>query len=793
MMKHSVESRFIAIVSTALLVVVAPLFTLFLALSSQNVADNVRSQVELVLKTNAQALAKPVTELDTETMGRLAVLIVSDPSIHGVHIYDSLGRINVVETDINPADFRGLVTTKRPINYMSPHGQTTVGEIVVYAAKSGWFAGLHDIEYAFIAIFIVAVLTLFIAAILGNRMMVIKPLMRLTAAIEATRRVGSRHHVDWQANDEMGRLARSFNEMQSLLERDERALKRAHERTTEIYNRTPAMLFSLNAADRISAVSDYWLLATGYARREVVGRPFVDLVAPADRHLFDERKTRLRADGRSVEVTVSFICKDEHLMDALIVERELELDAHGEANGSLNVMTDVTELKQSETRNRLQAITDHLTGLLNRQGFEGVLDTRISEAASAGTPLACLFVDLDRFKSVNDNFGHAAGDDVLRQFVARSAPLLRENDTASRLGGDEFAFLLTDLDARDAAEDLCDRIIELFDTPFIAAGTEVRLSASVGLAYFPDHAATAADLLRKSDLAMYARKRDGKNGAQVYNPAILDKTRERAEIERDIHAGLAEGWLQAHFQPIVDISSAEVIGFEALMRMRHPRKGLLSPAGIIEVAEDTGTISNIGNIILADAMANLSKVSKLPGMSETYLAVNFSPLQFEATLPMRLVSLLDRHNIRPQRLVIEITEAVLMHDNPDIRTILGEIQRLGCRIALDDFGTGYSSLSYMSRFPVDIVKIDQSFVRSVDDENDVGQKNRMLVEGITAISHKMNCKVIAEGVETAGQRAVLRAMGIDCGQGYHFSKPRHIDDLFAGLEATGPRLAAAIV
>lgn len=787
-MKHSVESRFIAIVSTALLVVVAPLFTLFLTLSSQKAADSLRGQVELVLAANAQVLGNPVSELDVDTMRHTALSVIAESAIHGVHIYDKLGKVNVVETDINPSDFRGLEVMTKPIMHMSREDSAIVGEISVYFRPTGWFAALDELEISFIAIFLVAVFTVFVAAIFGNRMMVIKPLMRLTAAIEATRRLGSRHHVDWQSNDEMGRLARSFNEMQTLLERDERAVKRAHERTTEIYNHTPAMLFSLDRNDLISAVSDYWLLATGYSRGEVVGARFTDLVAPQDHHLFAERKTRLRADGRSVEVTVRFICKDERLMDALIVERELGTD--GDANGSLNVMTDVTELKQSELRNHQQAITDHLTGLVNRQGFEAILDDRIREADRSGTPLACLFVDLDRFKSVNDNFGHAAGDDVLRGFVARAMPLLRDIDTASRLGGDEFAFLLTGEDARDAADDLCDRIIEIFDIPFFVAGADVRLSASVGLAFYPDHASTATDLLRKSDLAMYARKRDGKNGAQVYTPAILDKTRERAEIESDIHTGIAENWFEAHFQPIVDIVTADIVGFEALMRMRHPRKGLLSPAGIIQVAEDTGTISGIGNLILEDAMANLAKISRLPDMGKTYLAVNFSPLQFESTLPMRLVSLLDRHNIRPQRLVVEITEAVLMHDNPEIRTILGEIHRLGCRIALDDFGTGYSSLSYMSRFPVDIVKVDQSFVQSVDDESEVGQKNLMLVEGITAISHKMNCKVIAEGVETAGQRAVLQAIGIDCGQGYHFSKPRQIDDLLTGLRANGPRLAS---
>lgn len=787
-MTRSVESRFITIVSTTLLVVVAPLFTLFLALSSQQAASSLRAQVQLVLSANAQALGKPLWELDEETVRRTVLTILADPVVRSVHVDAKLGKLTIVEADINPADFRGLESISLPITYISPQDVKVVGNITAYIEAPGWFAALDEVEFSFISIFVLAVLTVFLAAIVGNRMMVITPLMRLTAAIEATRRLGSRHHVDWSSNDEMGRLARSFNEMQTLLERDEQNMKRAHHHTTEIYNRTPAMLFSLDRADMISAVSDYWLLATGYCRQDVVGRAFIELIAPEDYPLFRERKTQRRADGRSVEVTLRFICNDSHVMDVLILERELGTSS--DPTGSLNVMTDVTELRQSEKSNRQQAITDHLTGLVNRQGFEAILDGRISDADRMGTPLACLFVDLDRFKSVNDNLGHAAGDNVLRQFVARVLPLLREQDTASRLGGDEFAFLLTDPDARWAADDLCDRIIKIFDTPFPVDGAEVRLSASVGVAFYPDHAATAADLLHKSDLAMYARKREGKNGAQVYNPVILDRTRERAEIESDIHAGIAAKWFEAHFQPIVDISTGDPVGFEALMRMRHPQKGLLSPAGIIEVAEETGTIGAVGNLILADAMANLARILQHPRMSNTYMAVNFSPLQFETSLPMRLATQFSHHGIMPNRLVVEITEAVLMHDNPEIRTILHEIHRFGCRIALDDFGTGYSSLSYMSRFPVDIVKIDQSFVRSIDEESDIGQKNRMLVEGITAISHKMNCKVIAEGVETAGQHAVLQAIGIDCGQGYHFSKPRQIDNLLQELNSGGMQWAS---
>jgi diguanylate cyclase (GGDEF)-like protein/PAS domain S-box-containing protein len=782
-MTRSVESRFITIISGALLVVVAPLFTLFLALSSQQAAKIQGEHVNVMLLTNSQALGKPLWDLDTESIHQIASVLVADPAIFGVQISDNTGKLNIAEVDVNPVDFRGLQSISEPIFYKSQQGIRNVGSITVYVPKLGWFSALHQMEMAFISIFIIAILTVFGAAILGNRVMVIKPLMRLTAAIEATRRLGSRHHVDWRSNDEMGRLAKSFNEMQTLLEREERELKRAHQQTTEIYNLTPAMLFSLDRSDQIAAVSDYWLLATGYRRDDVIGRPFSDLVAHPDREIYRQRKEQGKSSGPVIEVTVRFLCADGRLINVLIVETELSA-ASGSIPGSLSVMTDVTELKQSELRNHQQAISDHLTGLLNRQGFEAMLDCKIAEADQAKTDVACLFVDLDRFKSINDNLGHAAGDAILCQFVERTKPMLRENDSASRLGGDEFAILIAGADAQHRATELAQTIVDMFEVPFRAHGTGVRLSASIGLAFYPTHAASAAELLQKSDMAMYARKRDGKNGSQVYDPAILDQTRERAEIENDIEAGIADNWFEAHFQPIVDIATGVPSGFEALMRMRHPRKGLLSPAGIICVAEETGTIGQIGNLILEDAMANLARMSRLPGMEDTYVAVNFSPLQFEPGLLARLAGLIGRHGIAPSRLVIEITEAVLMHDNPEIRTILNDLHNLGCRIALDDFGTGYSSLSYMSRFPVDIVKIDQSFIRSLTEQTgDIGSKSRMLVEGISAISHKMNCKVVAEGVETEEQRALLRQMGIDYAQGYLFSRPREVSELLSALSA----------
>ncbi|WP_454850160.1 EAL domain-containing protein [Rhizobium binxianense] len=784
-MSNSVENRFFAIVCGALLVFVAPLFVLFLFLSSERADKEIRDHISVLLVANAQALAKPLWDLDEESVTQISATIVSQGAIVKVEVRDQSGKLDVSQSTI-PRSFDGkLLQVSRAIIYNTVDGPKNLGSISVFYPALGLFSGLKQEEVVFISIFIFAVLTVFGTALIGNRIFVIQPLMRLTAAIEATRQLGSRHHVDWQSNDEMGRLARSFNEMQTKLENEEKELKLAHRRATDIYNLTPAMLFSLDEDDRITAVSDYWLVATGYHRAAIIGRRFADLVTPFTREKFVNRKAA-NAAGAAVDVTVKFVCMDGRIMDVLILESEALTGSH---RLSLSVMTDVTELKASEDRNHRQAITDHLTGLLNRQGFESALDSKIAAADAANQELACLFIDLDRFKWINDNMGHAAGDNALCELVGRLKTLLSPSDEAARLGGDEFAILLPAKNAERRAKAMCSQIASIFEMPF---GQNFRLSASIGIAVYPRHAANAAELLQKSDMAMYAKKRDGKNGAQIFDSSMLDRARSRAEIEANIEAGLAGDWFEAYLQPIVSLDGRGIAGFEALMRLNHPQKGLMPPAEIISVAEETAKIVRIGNIIMEKAIANLAKISRIPGMQDAYLAINFSPLQFDPALPPRLAAIAGRHGIRPNRIVVEITEAVLMHDNPQIRTIVTELRRFGCRIALDDFGTGYSSLSYLNRFPVDIIKVDQSFTRAVNDADDeVRQKSRTLIESIATLSHKMDCTIIAEGIETEEECRVLHQMGLDYGQGYLFHRPQNAAALIEELQASLSTVARA--
>lgn len=776
MLTHSVENRFVAIILAVLVLVVAPLFVLFFELSEERSLKDAAERSQIMIEANSRALGKPLWDMDAESVEQIVKAMAAWRTVAQIEVRDAARQIHVRIPD--RIDRRNTYHLASFIEYRTVEGSKRLGTLEMYFEKRSLFDGQYHDEWAILAIFVIAVLIAVATAIVGNRQLVIKPLSRLTAAIEATRRLGSRHKVDWVSNDEMGVLAANFNEMQDRLAAEENEIRLAHQRTTDIYNRTPAMLYSVDAGDHLSAVSDYWLLATGYERSSVVGRPFADFVADADRPVYAARR------AASGGVTLKFRHADGRMLDMLIMEAMV-----GEAGGatalSLSVMTDVTDLKEAEHRNHLQAITDHLTGLLNRQGFENALEEKIRIADQENAPLACLFVDLDRFKWINDTLGHAVGDKLLQQVVSRMRAQLRPADTIARLGGDEFAILLAAAAAEKTGVEVSNRIGKVLDAPFDIGGAIVNISASIGIALYPEHAASGAELLQKSDLAMYARKRNGKNGARLFDPALANAAKNRAKMEAYVEAGLKEDWFEAYLQPILDLTTGRITGLEALMRLVHPEHGIVPPSGIIQNAEETGAIVRVGDRIFEKAVAQLARLLAFEEFKDVYVSVNISPLQFEPGLLDKMTLTLMRHGVSPRNVVVEITEAVLMHHNPLIQQMLEGFGEAGYRLALDDFGTGYSSLSYLHRFPVDIIKIDQSFIRSLTEDGELAcKKSRMLVEGINTIAHQMNCLVVAEGVEKIEQRDLLAGMGVDAGQGYLFSRPEPIDAI---VEKYAPR------
>ena len=446
---------------------------------------------------------------------------------------------------------------------------------------------------------------------------------------------------------------------------------------------------------------------------------------------------------------------------------------------------DVTARKSLEEELVHQAFHDALTNLANQALFRNRVEHASARAARSQNPLAVLFLDLDNFKTVNDSLGHTVGDELLVAVAERLRCHIRAADTAARLGGDEFAVLLEDLDTEGDAARLAERLIMVLGEPFISGGREVVVGVSIGIA-FHDPALSGDQLLRNADLAMYRAKAAGKGRAQVFEPEMHTAALERLDMERDLRRALGSGELSVHYQPIVAVASGEISSTEALVRWRHPVRGLLSPDTFIPLAEETGLIHELGRQVLFGACLQARSWQLTnPSVPARAVSVNLSPRQLKhADIVDQVADALDVSGLSASSLVLEITEGAMMADTEAAIIKLTALKAMGVRLAIDDFGTGYSSLSYLQRFPVDIVKIDRSFVAAMETED----QNASLPRAIISLAQTMQLEVVAEGVETAAQLEILSRLGCDFAQGYYFARPQDSAAMGALLDT---RLAAS--
>jgi diguanylate cyclase (GGDEF)-like protein len=427
--------------------------------------------------------------------------------------------------------------------------------------------------------------------------------------------------------------------------------------------------------------------------------------------------------------------------------------------GWATTLEDVTERRRFEARIEHLAHYDALTNLPNRTLFQ-----RHAEALLADLPsrqFAILYIDIDEFKRINDSLGHLIGDEFLKIVSNHLRDCVGAGDFVARLGGDEFAIVQCDIDGDDDVSALIAQIYQALRTPFDCHGHRLSGDASIGIAVAPRHGSDLLELLKSADLAMYAAKAAGRRTHRFFEPAMEKQASLRRELEGDLRLALVEGGFEIHYQPLVDLRSNEVTGCEALLRWRHPVRGMISPAEFVPVAEDTGLIEEIGQWVLRTACA---EATSWP--AHIRLAVNVSPVQFKSeTLPLKVAAALAETGLDPCRLELEITEAVLIADDDAALIALNQLRKLGVHIALDDFGTGYSSLQYLQRFPFDKIKIDRSFVKEITE--DTGSSS--IIRAVVGIAADRNMVTTAEGVETQQQREIVEALGCTQMQGYLFS------------------------
>jgi diguanylate cyclase (GGDEF)-like protein/PAS domain S-box-containing protein len=576
-------------------------------------------------------------------------------------------------------------------------------------------------------------------------------------------------------------LFAAFSGASRLLARQNRELRRSEERFRSLVQNSIDVQLITDAEGRITYESAAVERVLGYQIEDRIGRNALDILHPDDRVWAQQMLrdvARLPTSQVAAEVRLGH-ADGSWLVIEMVAKNLLDDPAVG---GIVVNYRDVTSRKSLEDELKRQAFHDSLTGLANRALFADRLQHAISRSERAPTALAVLFVDLDDFKTVNDSLGHSEGDLLLIAVAERLRAGVRAGDTIARMGGDEFAILIEDPADGETPVDVGLRLLAQLEPPFVNGGKELFVRASVGIATTRSREHTADELLRNADVAMYTAKSNGKNRIEIFEPGMHDAALFRLALKGDLERALERGEFTLVYQPIVRLGGGRLSGVEALLRWQHRDRGTVGPADFIPVAEETGLILPLGRWVLEQACAQAAAWNAISSQPMT-MSVNVSGRQLQQpAFASEVASVLESTGLAPELLTLELTESVLMQDAEAATAMLVDLKTLGVRLAIDDFGTGYSSLNYLRRFPIDELKIDRSFVASLDD----GPTQSAVVLSILRLSETLQLETVAEGIEEPSQLAVLRELGADLGQGYLFARPLDVDAVTALIEADAP-------
>ena len=548
----------------------------------------------------------------------------------------------------------------------------------------------------------------------------------------------------------------------------------------EILKNTREAVVITDADGSIVDINRAYTQITGYERREIVGEnPRVCKSGYHDQAFYEAMWKELLETGKWLgEIW-------DRRKNGEVYQKWLSINAIYDNTGAtinyFGIFTDITQKRKVATQLKNLLFYDPLTNLPNRTFFEELLAQALLNSQFHDEPLVLLCIDLNRFKDINDTLGYKAGDELLIQVSKRIRSCVRETDTVSRLCGDEFMVFLSEMKLKDCVGHLARRLLHVLQQPFHITGEEVFINACIGISLSPEDGRDAESLIKNADTAVNFSQKRGQGTYRYFRAQMNENLVHRATVERELRHALEHEEVIHYYQPKYNLSTGKMVGVEALMRWRHPIKGLISPAEFIPVAEESTLILAIGKWGLWEACRQI-KAWQDQGLGILPVAVNLSSKQFQDKQLLRLVrETLDQHGITPETLELEITESVLMEDPNEAAQLLENIRGLGVRIAIDDFGTGYSSLAYLKNFPVNTLKIDQAFITDiVRDSND-----ETIVASILSMADNLNLKVVAEGVETKGQLELLRKMGCEEVQGYYFSKPLPPEGVTALLEKRG--------
>ena len=562
--------------------------------------------------------------------------------------------------------------------------------------------------------------------------------------------------------------------MQSRLDRSENLHR-------FIVNNSPDLIYILDEEGNFSFVNRQVQTLLGYEPEELLGRHISTIIAPEDR----ERIRRILSlpaplEGRRRAVNIAFNSRHpnqerRHFEVSMwpIADTE-ELYTVGKRYRTYGMARDITERVQAEAMISFQTYHDLLTQLPNRALFQDRLTMAINQAANGGQRPAVMFIDLARFKVVNDSLGHSVGDRLLQAVSERLAGCIGSGDTLSRFGGDEFNVLLADSRGLHHVQRVADNILANLRRPFYIDGHELHVDASIGVAIYPEGGETSEALIKNAGIAMYHAKTSGRSGLQIFEPEMNQTTNQRLLLEQELRRGLEQDQFEIYYQPQLDSMTEQLVGLEALIRWEHPTLGQVSPAVFIPVAEHSRLILELDRRTLRRACREIAALHR-QGWQRLLLSVNLSPLLVRSeNFVEDVLNTLQEEGFPPDCLELEITGNLLLSDHPDVVKKLQRLNDAGVRLAIDDFGTGYSSLSYLQKFPISTLKIDRSFIHSIANSNEA-----CIVNAIVAMAHGLKLRVVAEGVERAAQLDYLRAVRCPVVQGFLFAPPRPLAELTA--------------
>lgn len=510
---------------------------------------------------------------------------------------------------------------------------------------------------------------------------------------------------------------------------------------------------------------------TGWGRQEATGRRLTEVFRIIDGETRDTSRNPMEQalqENKTVGLTVNCILIRRDGREFAIADSAAPIhDREGKVTGAVIVFRDVSEVRAMALQMSHSAQHDVLTNLPNRMLLNDRLTHAIAIARRKGTQLAVLFLDLDRFKHINDSLGHAIGDQLLQSVAKCLGNCARASDTVSRQGGDEFIVLLSDIECTEDAALSARRMIAAMTAPHCVANHDLRITLSIGISVFPNDGEDAETLIKSADAAMYHAKEGGRNNYQFFKQDMNVRAVERQSIESSLRHAVERNEFVLHYQPKINLASGAITGVEALLRWRHPGRGLLSPAQFVPIAEDCGLILSIGQWVLREACSR-ARAWIDAGLPPTPVAVNISAIEFRSKdFAESVRTILEETRLEPRYLELELTESVLMQHAESSVSALKALKEMGVQLAVDDFGTGYSSLSYLQEFPIDVLKVDHSFVHEISSDMD----DAAIVRAVISMGKSLNLRVIAEGVETREQLAFLQNQRCDEGQGYYFSRP----------------------